>query len=97
MTDTGYFSMDGSGSGALRTATGLTSGLAAATPASDSRDDGVAPGNVFSVYRIMYPSVPTARNVVGEATVVSVRERTATAKITYSRKEIMLGDQVQLR
>ncbi len=60
-------------------------------------DDGVAPGNVFSVYRIMYPSVPTARNVVGEATVVSVRERTATAKITYSRKEIMLGDQVQLR
>jgi LysM repeat protein len=60
-------------------------------------EDGVAPGNVFSVYRIMYPSVPTPRNVVGEATVVSVRDRTATAKITYSRKEIMLGDQVQLR
>jgi hypothetical protein len=60
-------------------------------------DDGVAPGNVFSVYRIMYPSVPTPRNVVGEATIVSVRERTATAKITYARKEIMLGDQVQLR
>jgi hypothetical protein len=60
-------------------------------------EDGVAPGNVFSVYRIMYPSVPTPRNVVGEATIVSVRERTATAKITYSRKEIMLGDQVQLR
>ena len=60
-------------------------------------DDGVAPGSVFSVYRTMYPSVPTPRNVVGEATVVSVRDRTATAKITYSRKEIMLGDQVQLR
>ncbi len=60
-------------------------------------DDGVAPGNVFSVYRVMYPSVPTPRNVVGEATIVSVRDRTATAKITYSRKEIMLGDQVQLR
>jgi len=26
-----------------------------------------------------------------------VRERTSTAKITYSRKEIMRGDQVQLR
>jgi hypothetical protein len=26
-----------------------------------------------------------------------VRERTATAKITYARKEIMVGDQVQLR
>jgi len=60
-------------------------------------EDGVAPGSVFSVYRTMYPSVPTPRNVVGEATVVAVRERTATAKITYSRKEIMRGDQVQLR
>jgi hypothetical protein len=60
-------------------------------------DDGVSPGTVFSVYRIMYPSVPTPRNVVGEATVVAVRERTSTAKITYARKEIMLGDQVQLR
>ena len=60
-------------------------------------EDGVAPGSVFSVYRTMYPSVPTPRNVVGEATIVAVRDRTATAKITYSRKEIMRGDQVQLR
>ena len=60
-------------------------------------EDGVAPGSVFSVYRTMYPSVPTPRNVVGEATVVAVRDRTSTAKITYSRKEIMRGDQVQLR
>lgn len=60
-------------------------------------DDGVSPGTVFSVYRVMYPSEPTPRNVVGEATVVAVRERTSTAKITYARKEIMLGDQVQLR
>jgi LysM repeat protein len=60
-------------------------------------EDGVAPGSVFSVYRTMYPSVPTPRNVVGEATIVSVRDRTSTAKITYSRKEIMRGDQVQLR
>ena len=48
-------------------------------------DDGVAPGNVFSVYRIVYPSVPTPRDALGEATVVSVRDRTATAKVTYSR------------
>jgi LysM repeat protein len=60
-------------------------------------EDGVAPGSVFSVYRTMYPSVPTPRNVVGEATVVAVRDRTSTAKITYSRKEIMRGDQIQLR
>ena len=60
-------------------------------------DDGIAPGNVFAVYRIVYPSVPTPRDAVGEATVVAVRDRTATAKVTYSRKEVMVGDQVELR
>ena len=60
-------------------------------------DDGVAPGNVFSVYRIVYPSVPTPRAALGEATIVSVRENTSTAKVTYSKSEIMVGDQVELR
>ncbi len=60
-------------------------------------DDGVAPGNVFSVFRIVYPSVPTPRDALGEATVISVRDRTATAKVTYSAREIMVGDQVELR
>jgi LysM repeat protein len=60
-------------------------------------EDGVGPGNVFSVYRIMYPSVPTPRDAVGEATVVAVRDRTATAKVTYARKEVRVGDQVELR
>jgi hypothetical protein len=60
-------------------------------------DDGVTPGNVFAVYRVLYPSVPTPRDAVGEATVVSVREKTATAKVTYSRREVMIGDQVELR
>ena len=60
-------------------------------------DDGVAPGNVFAVYRIIYPSVPSPRDAVGEATIVSVREKTATAKLTYSRKEVMVGDEVELR
>jgi hypothetical protein len=60
-------------------------------------DDGVAPGNVFSVYRIVYPSVPSPRSPVGEATVVSVRDRTATAKVTYSKYELMVGDEVELR
>ena len=49
-------------------------------------DDGVAPGSVFSVFRIVYPSVPTPRSALGEATVVSVRDRTATAKVTYSAR-----------
>jgi hypothetical protein len=59
--------------------------------------DGVSPGSVFSVYRIMYPSVPTPRSVVGEVTVVKTRNATSTAKITYSSQEIMVGDQVELR
>jgi LysM repeat protein len=60
-------------------------------------EDGVAPGSVFSVFRITYPSVPTPRDAVGEVTVVAVRERTATAKVTYSGKEVRVGDQVELR
>jgi hypothetical protein len=59
--------------------------------------DGVSAGTVFTIYRVMYPSVPTPRNVVGEVTVVAARETTSTAKITYSREEIMVGDQVEMR
>ena len=36
-------------------------------------DSGVAPGNIFTVYRIIYPSVPSPRNVLGELAVL-VRE-----------------------
>jgi hypothetical protein len=60
-------------------------------------ESGVAPGNVFAVYRIDYPSLPTPRNVIGEITVVAVREKTATAKVTYSSDAIMVGDHVEMR
>jgi len=59
--------------------------------------NGIAPGNMLTVFKIMYPSVPTARNVVGELAVVSVRDRTATAVVTYSGDAIMSGDRVELR
>lgn len=58
---------------------------------------GVAPGNVFVIYRTVYPSVPTPRNVLGELAVVAVRDHTATAKVTYSRDAVMIGDQIELR
>jgi hypothetical protein len=58
---------------------------------------GVAPGNIFVIYRTVYPSVPTPRNVLGELAVVAVRDRTATAKVTYSRDAVMIGDQIELR
>ena len=59
--------------------------------------NGIAPGNILTVFKIMYPSVPTSRNVIGELAVVSVRERTATAIVTYSADHIMNGDRVELR
>ena len=58
---------------------------------------GVAPGNVFIIYRTVYPSVPSPRNVLGELAVVAVRDKTATAKVMYSRDAIMIGDQIELR
>ena len=59
--------------------------------------NGIAPGNMLTIFKIMYPSVPTSRNVIGELAVVSVRERTATAVVTYSGDAIMNGDRVELR
>src|SRR5262245_21210447 len=44
MTSTGYFSIWGSGSGALRATTTLAVGCGAVDAASESREDGVAPG-----------------------------------------------------
>lgn len=58
---------------------------------------GVAPGNLLSIYRVMYPSLPTPRNSVGELAVLTVRDTTATAKVVSSRDAIMAGDQVELR
>jgi hypothetical protein len=60
-------------------------------------EDGLAPGNLLTVYRIMYPSVPTTRNVVGEIAVVAVRERTSTAKVMFSNDAMSPGDRIELR
>lgn len=60
-------------------------------------EDGLAPGNLLTVYRIMYPSVPTTRNVVGEIAVLSVRDRTSTAKVMFSNDAMSPGDKVELR
>src|SRR6185436_14262948 len=46
--------------------------------------DGLAPGNRLTVFRITYPTVPTARNVIGELAVIIVREKTAVAKVVAS-------------
>ena len=61
------------------------------------KEDGIAPGNEFTIYKVMYPTVPTSRNVLGSLGVVSVQERTSTAKVTYSNDHMMQGDRVEMR
>lgn len=59
--------------------------------------NGVAPGNILTVFKTMYPTVPTPRNVLGEIVVVAVQERTSTARVIYSSDAMMNGDRVELR
>ena len=59
--------------------------------------DGLAPGTILTIYKIMYPSVPTSRVVLGEAAVVLVRENSATARILNSRDHIMNGDRAEVQ
>jgi hypothetical protein len=60
-------------------------------------DSGIAPGNVLVIYRTMYPSVPTPRNVIGEVVVIATRDKTATAKVLSSNDAVMTGDLIELR
>lgn len=59
--------------------------------------NGIAPGNILTAYKVMYPSVPTNRVVLGELAVVAVRDSTATATIINSRDVMMPGDEVELQ
>jgi hypothetical protein len=59
--------------------------------------DGLAPGTILTVYKVMYPSVPTSRNVLGELAVVAVRENTATVRVLSSADHIMNGDRVEVQ
>jgi hypothetical protein len=58
--------------------------------------DGITPGSIFTIFRVTDPGVPTPRRIAGEIVVVAVRERSATAKITYSGMEILIGDRIEL-
>ncbi len=59
--------------------------------------NGITPGNLLVVYKVMYPSVPTPRIVLGEVVVVAVRERTATVRILTSNDAMMPGDKAELQ
>lgn len=65
---------------------------------------GIGPGDVFAIYRPSPPAInpatgkelPVAPDRLGEAVVIRVTERTATAVITASSKESQAGDRVVL-
>jgi len=57
----------------------------------------ITPGNIFIFYKVMYPSVPTPRIVLGEGVVVAVRDRTSTVRIFNADDAIMPGEKVELQ
>jgi hypothetical protein len=59
-------------------------------------ETGIAPGNLLVVFRTPEDAEDT-RDVLGEAAVAAVHERTSLLKVLSSRKTIVLGDRVELR
>lgn len=59
--------------------------------------NGITPGSIFVLYKVMYPSVPTPRIVLGEAVAVAVRERTATVRLFNANDAVMPGDKAELQ
>jgi hypothetical protein len=57
--------------------------------------DGVIPGNIFTIFRYLYKGVQ--RKMLGELVVLTVQEKTATAKISYSYDYIVTGDEIELK
>jgi hypothetical protein len=59
------------------------------------QEDGVVPGNVFSVFRYVYDDAP--RRVLGELAILTVQGSYATGRIIESYDYIEVGDLVELR
>jgi hypothetical protein len=60
------------------------------------RDDQVEPGDFLTVFRDS-PNVNQPRMVLGQVGILTTESRTATAIILNSRREMLVGDQVELR
>jgi len=58
-------------------------------------EDGIIPGNVFTIYRYVYPGVQ--RKILGELAVLTVREKTSTAEILSSVDIIDIGDEIEMK
>jgi len=58
--------------------------------------DGLQPGQFLTVFR-PHATVPDIRTVLGEVAVLSLREKTSVAKVTYSRDVMYAGDLVEVK
>jgi hypothetical protein len=59
------------------------------------QEDGVVPGNVFTIFRYLYDDAP--RKVLGTLAVLTVQREYSTARIVDSTDYILTGDLVELR
>lgn len=57
--------------------------------------DDIAPGDIFTVYRSQRSGLPPV--VVGEVAILSVRGRSAVAKIIASRFPVYIGDRLEIK
>ena len=58
-------------------------------------EDGVVPGNIFTVFRYLYPDAP--RRVLGELAILTVQPENATARIMASYDFMVVGDLIELK
>jgi hypothetical protein len=69
------------------------------------REDGVSPGQRFRIFRIFREQIgggfwgplETPRETVGELVILSTQERSSVAMVVSSRREIALGDGIELK
>ena len=62
---------------------------------SVGEQDGVIPGNIFTIFRYLFNGVQ--RKMLGELVILTVREKTSTAKIIHSYNYMVEGDLVELK
>ena len=58
-------------------------------------DDGVVPGNIFTVFRYLHPDAP--RKVLGELAILTVQRDNATGRIMQSYDYMVAGDLIELK
>jgi hypothetical protein len=58
---------------------------------------GLAPGTTMTIYRVIYPKVPTSRRVLGELVVLRTQANFSLAKVIYATDAVLNGDMVELR